>query len=85
MPYRKARPVRKDGSVKCGWPKGEWPHCSVCDGRIHEPGCTAKMRPAVDCCPARHKTLHDQGQTKGVNDSLGWHPNDPAALRPKGL
>lgn len=91
MSLRKPRLQRNDGSMKCGWPKGEWPMCIVCDGRIHLPTCTAKMNKNKDCCPARHKMLHDQGQIKGIFDASffmwseeypqGYHPND---IQPKG-
>lgn len=46
-----------------------WSHCIVCEGREHEEGCTVKRNPKKDCCPARHKHLHDQGITRGITDS----------------
>ena len=46
-----------------------WQICTVCDGRMHLTGCTARMDPAKDCCTARHKMLFEQGQTVGLNDS----------------
>lgn len=63
-----------------------WHICPICDGRIHDDGCTTKRNPKKDCCPERHKMLHDAGNTKGLNDSSyfmwsedhpeGYHPND---------
>lgn len=46
-----------------------WQICSACRGRIHRNDCKAKMRPAVDCCPARHKQLHEAGHVRGLDDS----------------
>jgi hypothetical protein len=64
----------------------DWTHCCICDGRIHETGCTSRRDRHKDCCEARHKMLFDSGQTKGLSDTsffmwsaedlLGWHPND---------
>ena len=45
-----------------------WMTCTVCDGRIHLEGCTSRKNPAKDCCEARHKKLHDNGQTVGIVD-----------------
>ncbi len=28
---------------------GEWMHCAVCGGRIHESECTSKKRKGIDC------------------------------------
>lgn len=46
----------------------EFPMCCSCDGRIHLPGCTTKRNRNRDCCLARHKMLHDAGQTRGIYD-----------------
>ena len=58
---------------------GQWSHCCICDGRIHQEGCTSRMNPAKDCCPARHKRLHDAGQTRGLLDDSQamWSPEHP--------
>jgi hypothetical protein len=64
----KSRPQRKDGGMKCGYPKGQWPHCCICDGRMHLPGCTSRMNKQKDCCPERHKMLYDAGQVRGLTD-----------------
>jgi hypothetical protein len=32
---------------------GEWAHCNVCEGRIHESDCTSRKRKGVDC-PQNH-------------------------------
>lgn len=45
-----------------------WSNCCICDGRIHLPGCTSRMDKRRDCCPERHKMLHDQGQIRGLYD-----------------
>jgi len=45
-----------------------WPTCTVCNGRIHHPKCTSKRNKQKDCCPARHKMLHDAGQIFGLSD-----------------
>lgn len=65
----------------------DWSHCCICDGRIHLDGCTSKRNRQKDCCPARHKMLHDQGHTRGLADSsfLMWTPEHPEGLHdPKG-
>lgn len=61
---------------QCGKP--EWPHCCSCQGRMHEPGCTARMNKHKDCCPARHKMLYDAGQTRGIDDDSQamWSPEE---------
>jgi hypothetical protein len=56
----------------------EWSHCTGCDGRLHIPGCTAKLNPKRDCCAARHKLLFDAGITRGIYD-------DSFAMYPEGL
>jgi len=63
-----------------------WQHDCICNGRVHEPGCTSRKDKNKDCCPERHKMLHDAGHVKGLADDsffmwhpdfpLGWHPND---------
>lgn len=63
-----------------------WSMCIVCKGRLHLDGCTSKKNKHKDCCPARHKMLHDAGNVKGIADDsffmwsekypFGWHPND---------
>jgi hypothetical protein len=60
-------PKHKPDRHNCGLP--EWRICCVCDGRIHWEGCTSKRRASHDCCPARHKMLHDNGTTRGISDS----------------
>lgn len=52
--------------------------CSACDGRVHISGCTAKRDKAKDCCVARHRMLHDAGETRGRYDSslIMWTPED---------
>lgn len=61
--------------------KIEWPECTVCDGRVHLPECTTNLHPdkLKDCCPERHKMLHDAGQVRGLADSsfLMWTPENP--------
>lgn len=42
---------------KCYAGKGGWQHCILCDGRIHDPECTAKVDPKKDCCPKRHERM----------------------------
>ena len=27
----------------------QWPHCNVCDGRIHQEDCTTRKRKGIDC------------------------------------
>lgn len=48
---------------------GGWRICTTCQGRIHEPDCTSHKDKNKDCCPPRHKVLHDQGQVRGIDDS----------------
>ena len=43
--------------------------CSSCDGRFHNLRCTATLNSQIDCCPARHKMLYEQGELKGRSDS----------------
>jgi hypothetical protein len=43
--------------------------CSVCEGRLHNLLCTSTLNPKIDCCPARHKMLYDNGQVQGISDS----------------
>jgi hypothetical protein len=56
-----------------------WAYCCVCDGRIHERGCTSRMNRMKDCCAARHKMLYDQGQTRGIGDESQamWSEKNP--------
>lgn len=39
---------------------GEWMHCGVCGGRIHEPDCTSQRKQGRDCLdnhtPAEYET-----------------------------
>ena len=62
------------GRTANGW---AWTHCSVCNGRIHEPGCTSRRNRLKDCCKARHEMLAAQGHTFGLADSsqpmIGTH------------
>ena len=54
----------------CGIPA--WPMCTVCDGRMHQSGCTSKRKPAKDCCPQRHVEMFRQGILEGQFDgSIG--------------
>jgi hypothetical protein len=55
---------------------GEWRHCTACQGRMHQPQCTSRKDKRKDCCPARHKMLHDAGQVRGIDDSsvIMWNP-----------
>jgi len=61
------RGVRKH---KCGNP---WGICTACRGRLHQPDCatvtSGRLDKAKDCCPARHRMLHDQGHTHGLDDT----------------
>jgi hypothetical protein len=59
--------------------RGGWNYCVVCEGRIHLQNCTSRRNPEKDCCLARHKMLHEQGQTKGLIDSslTMYDPNNP--------
>lgn len=56
-----------------------WMHCCVCDGRVHEQGCTSRKNEHTDCCEARHKMLFDKGIRVGVCErSLPmWDPSAP--------
>ena len=45
-----------------------WTICCQCCGRIHHPGCTTKLNKHRDCCAARHRMLHAQGQERGIDD-----------------
>jgi hypothetical protein len=54
---------------KCGYQAGGWPICTACLGRMHQPECTSRKDKTRDCCDARHKMLHEQGQTHGIDDS----------------
>lgn len=59
-----------DCGGRTGRPSSEnnWSHCTACEGRLHMEGCTARKNKHKDCCPARHKMLHDQGQVRGIVD-----------------
>ena len=59
--------------------QNNWPMCCVCDGRIHDNDCTSKMRKEIDCCPARHKMLHDEGKVRGLFDEsyMMWSEEFP--------
>ena len=61
---------------------GEWAHCTVCNGRIHKEGCTTRRKKQIDCCPQRHKMLHEQGHVRGLADDsyLMWTPGHPYGL-----
>ena len=48
---------------------GGWRICTACQGRLHQPDCTSRKDRHKDCCPARHKMLHDAGQARGIDDS----------------
>lgn len=48
---------------------GGWRICTACKGRIHQPECTSRKDKHKDCCPARHKMLHDGGMTYGIDDN----------------
>ena len=52
---------------QCGY--GSWALCTVCQGRLHRDDCTTRKNKLKDCCPARHKMLHDAGQIMGIDDS----------------
>lgn len=52
---------------KCYAGKNGWMTCIICDGRIHDTGCTCKRDPSKDCCPARHRAQgkpEDSAQTR---------------------
>lgn len=49
--------------------KDTWFTCTVCDGRVHQKGCTSKRNPLKDCCKERHLMLYNQGHKKGIVDS----------------
>lgn len=61
---------------------GTWSKCIVCDGRDHLEGCTSRKIPIIDCCEARHKALHNSGQTRGISDSsfFMWTPDFPLGV-----
>lgn len=46
----------------------DWPTCTACNGRIHEPGCTTRKNKHRDCCKARHLMLLEQGHEFGLVD-----------------
>lgn len=46
-----------------------WATCTVCDGRLHQDGCTSKRNKKKDCCKARHKNLNAQGISHGIFDA----------------
>ncbi len=46
-----------------------WQICSACQGRIHHQGCRTARLKDKDCCPARHKMLHEQGHEFGLDDA----------------
>jgi hypothetical protein len=52
------------------WSDGsrQWSYCVVCEGRIHMAGCTSRRSALKDCCPARHKMLHDSGKKRAIAD-----------------
>ena len=54
--------------MRCHYKPDEWPMCCTCDGRQHDAGCTSRRDKNRDCCPARHKMLHDAGQVRGIYD-----------------
>ena len=62
---------------KCYGGKNGWHICTVCEGRIHDAGCTTKRNKYKDCCAERHELLNKMGITKGIADSsfpmLGTH------------
>lgn len=62
-------------------------HCVVCEGRLHQEGCTSRKNKQKDCCPARHKMLHDQGLVMGIVDSsfFMWTPEYPQGVHPNDL
>lgn len=64
--------------------QGDWHYCPMCDGRYHEDGCTSKLNPRFDHCPARHKALHKRGFTIGLADSsfIMWAVNYPEGYHP---
>ena len=71
-------PLRKDGKTqRCGHASDEWPVCTACGGRMHLPTCTTRRNKHKDCCPERHKMLHDTGQKRGIVDSsiVMWPEN----------
>lgn len=59
-----------------------WHICPICNGRIHEDGCTSKLDKQKDHCPERHKMLHDTGQTRGLADNsfFMWTPEFPEGV-----
>jgi hypothetical protein len=46
-----------------------WQDCTACAGRVHEPGCTSKRDPSIDCCKRRHQLLYECGHKVGLCDS----------------
>jgi hypothetical protein len=72
-----AKTDRRKVHFRCG--EGGWALCTACKGRLHLPDCTSRMDRMKDCCPARHKMLHDQGHIRGLDDSsvVMWSPTDP--------
>jgi hypothetical protein len=68
---------QRSSSHEC-WRQG-WQTCTACNGRIHQAGCTSRPDKHKDCCEARHKMLHDQGHTHGLDDSsiVMYDPNNP--------
>jgi hypothetical protein len=72
---------RHDCGVTTGHRKTQdnWVHCCVCNGRMHLEGCTSRKDKNKDCCPARHKMLHDAGQVRGIaDDSMAmWSSEHP--------
>lgn len=46
-----------------------WSTCCVCQGRLHEIGCTTKKNKHIDCCQERHQMLYDAGQRVGIDDN----------------
>jgi hypothetical protein len=67
---------------------GEWRHCCICNGRIHEDECTSRKDRSKDCCPAPHKMLFDAGEKRGLtDDSMAmWSPEYPQGYHdPKGV
>ena len=42
--------------------------CIICEGRLHNLLCQAKLNPDKDCCPERHIRMYELGKTKGIND-----------------
>lgn len=58
-----------------------WAYCTVCNGRIHEDGCSSRKDKNRDCCKARHVMLYEAGHTKGICDDSqdmlsAWYTNE---------